>query len=233
MVDGSMDSQVLAAEKNANAVAKKRWNAIHRDYERARIQYDDWLETFEDAIDDCRTPIIDLGCGSGNDTLYLIERGKRVIACDYAQNAVRNILRNFPEVEKAVCLDMTEGLPFENDFTDLIICDLSLHYFTERRTLLILDEIKRVLRPNGMLLFRVNSVRDVNHGAGKGRAVEHHLYETDDGGYKRFFDAHDIEKFWGDWDQVYLQEETMHRYELDKILWKGAVRVREEPGRQG
>lgn len=218
--------------EQANAKARERWNAIHSDYERDRIQYDDWLDTFQDAINNCQTAILDLGCGSGNDTRYLLERGKRVIACDYAKNAIRNIRKNFPEVERAVCLDMTKGLPFENTFTELVVCDLSLHYFTAQKTLEILDEIKRVLRPGGLLLFRVNSVRDVNYGAGEGREVEHHLYETDDGRYKRFFDAQDIERFWGGWDQVYLREEVMERYELEKVLWKGAMRweIKENAG---
>ena len=220
--------QVPDAEVRANASARAGWNAIHSDCERAQIRYDDWLDTFEAVIDGCETPVIDLGCGSGNDTLYLIERGKRVIACDYAQNAIRNIKKNFPEIEKPVCFDMTEGLTYDENVTDLVICDLSLHYFTEHRTFAILDEIKRVLRPGGMLLFRVNSVRDVNHGAGKGREIEHHLYEMEDGGYKRFFDGHDIETFWGDWDQVFLREEVMDRYELEKVLWKGAMRLREK-----
>lgn len=220
------DTKTPIAEEHANVKARERWNTIHSAHERGKIKYDDWLDTFQDAINSCQTPIIDLGCGSGNDTLYLIERGKKVISCDYARNAIQNIRKNFPEVERAVCFDMTQGLPFENDFADIMICDLSLHYFTEQTTFAILDEIKRVLRPNGWLLFRVNSVRDVNHGAGKGTEREPHLYETEDGRYKRFFDASDFEKFFDGWNHVYLQEELMDRYELEKVLWKGAMRRR-------
>lgn len=90
---------------------------------------------------------------------------------------------------------MSKGLPFEDNVADIIISDLSLHYFTEQKTFEILDEIKRVLKPNGLLLFRVNSVKDVNHGAGEGKEIEPHLYETTDGRYKRFFDEEDIKKF--------------------------------------
>ncbi|MBQ3415407.1 MAG: class I SAM-dependent methyltransferase [Clostridia bacterium] len=206
--------------------ANERWNVIHSNYERAKIKYDDWLELFQRAIDNCKTPIIDLGCGSGNDTLYLVERGKKVIPCDYSRNAVQNIQKNFPEVERTECFDMTKGLPFEDNFTDIIISDLSLHYFTERKTFEVLNEIKRVLKPDGILLFRVNSVKDVNYGAGEGKEIEPHLYKTSDGRYKRFFDAHDLEKFFTDWEKLYIHEETMGRYDLQKVLWRGAMQVK-------
>ena len=44
------------------------------------------------------------------------------------------------------------------------------------------------------MLFRVNSVKDVDHGAGEGKEIESHLYETADGRLKRFFDEKDIQK---------------------------------------
>lgn len=206
--------------------ANERWNAIHSNYERAKIKYDDWLELFQRAIDNCKTPIIDLGCGSGNDTLYLVERGKKVIPCDYSRNAVQNIQKNFPEVSRTECFDMTKGLPFEDNFTDIIISDLSLHYFTEQKTFEVLNEIKRVLKPDGILLFRVNFVKDVNHGAGEGKEIEPHLYETSDGSYKRFFDAQDLERFFTDWEKLYIHEETMGIYNLEKVLWRGAMQVK-------
>lgn len=209
------------AIENANAI----WNDLHSNYKRENIKYDDWLDSFANIIDDCKTPIIDLGCGSGNDTLYLIEKGKKVIPCDYSQNAINNIKKNFPEADRTECFDMTKGLPFDDNFTDIIISDLSMHYFTEEKTFGLLDEMKRVLKPGGILLFRVNSIRDFNHGAGKGTEIEKHLYETADGRYKRFFDEEDFKKFFLDWEEVYLREETMGRYDLEKVLWKGAFRV--------
>lgn len=212
-------------KQDAIEKANQRWDDIHSHYEREKIKYDDWLELFDRAIKNCKTPIIDLRCGSGNDTLYLIERGKNVIPCDYSKNAIDNIKNNFPEIERAECFDMSKGLPFEDNLTDIIISDLSLHYFTEQKTFEILDEIKRVLKPNGLLFFRVNSVKDVNHGAGEGTEIEPHLYETADGRYKRFFDAEDIKKFFSDWENLYIHEEVMGRYGAEKVLWRGALKV--------
>ena len=49
-----------------NIAAKERWDSIHSSYALADIACDDWLEQFGDIINSCNTPIIDLGCGSGN-----------------------------------------------------------------------------------------------------------------------------------------------------------------------
>ena len=231
--DGRRTSQTDAIKK-----ANERWNIEYKDFERSKIKYEDWLELFQRVIENCLTPIIDLGCGKGKDTLYLIERGKTVIPCDYSISAIQAIQKNFPEVERAECFDMTRGLPFGDNFTDLIICNLSLHYFTEKTTFEVLEEIKRVLKPGGIILFRVNSIRDVNYGAGEGKEIEPHLYETSDGRYKRFFDQEDIERFFADWKELYIHEEavmyeksvihdeTREVHNAEKVLWRCAMQVK-------
>jgi len=199
---------------------------MHTSYLREEIRCDDWLQQFENEIAACRTPIIDLGCGSGNDTKYLITKGKAVIACDFSSRAIENIRKNFPEVYGAECFDITEKFPFEDNFTEMIIADLSLHYYSERVTAEVLEEIRRVLRPEGLLLFRVNSVKDFNHGAGKGTEVERHFYKTSDNRFKRFFDREDIFKFFSGWQILHLEEEEMLRYAQPKMLWTAMCRVK-------
>lgn len=204
----------------------KYWDDIHNKYERNEIKLDDWLDKFESIIKDCSTPILDLGCGSGNDTLYLIEKGKEVISCDQSSNAISNIIRNFPEVYDTKCFDMLDGMPFDSDSFELIIADLCLHYFKKEDTIKLLNEIKRILISGGHLIFRVNSINDVNHGAGQGNEIEHHLYETSDKRFKRFFDEDDIKFFFKDFDIEYLNEEIMTRYKLEKRLFRVCVKKR-------
>lgn len=201
-------------------IAKERWNKEFANRLRDDIVYDDWLDDYEKEIKACNFPIIDLGCGAGNNTKYLLEKGKDVIPCDFAETAIENIKSRFPQIKRAECFDMTKGLPFADNFTDIVIADLSLHYFSEKATYYVLEEIQRVLKPNGFLFFRVNSVLDKNHGAGQGTEIAKHLYETEDGRQKRFFDKNDIETFWQAWNLIFYKEENMHRYELTKVLWR-------------
>ena len=200
------------------------WNNIHKEYNRSDIVFDDWLEAFDDLIKETQTPILDLGCGSGNDTLYLISKGKEVISCDQSENAIKNIQKNFPEVKDTKCFNMLDGLPFENDSFEVIIADLCLHYFTEADTNAILSEIQRILISGGHLIFRVNSVNDVNHGASRGQEIEPHLFELESKEIKRFFDEEDVRHFFKDFEIEFLKEEIMTRYQKPKPLYRVCVR---------
>lgn len=211
-------------EFNEKQNSIKYWDKIHMHYKRSEIAFDNWLEEFDSIIELCSTPILDLGCGNGNNTLYLIHKNKQVISCDQSINAINNIKNNFPEVYDTKCFDMLSGMPFEDNSFELIIADLCLHYFYKKDTFNLLDEIKRILVSNGHVIFRVNSINDINHGAGQGKEAEHHLYETKDKRLKRFFDEEDIKYFFRDFYIDYLNEEIMTRYKLEKKLFKGCVK---------
>ena len=201
------------------------WNKIHTNYDRDNIKFDDWLDRFDSIIANCKSPVLDLGCGSGNDTLYFIEKGKKVIACDQSRNAINNIQKNFPEVVDARCFNMLDGFAFADDSFGIVCADLCLHYFTETDTRMILNELHRILIPEGHLFVRVNSVKDVNHGAGQGIEVEHHLYRTDDGMFKRFFDEQDVKRLFADFDILFCEEQKMLRYSAEKIVFCVCLRA--------
>lgn len=201
------------------------WNNIHVNYDRGKIKVDDWLDRFESIIAGCEGRVLDLGCGGGNDTLYFIEKGKKVIACDQSVNAIQNIQKNFPEVLEARCFNMLDGFEFEDNSFEIVCTDLSLHYFREADTRRILNEIRRILIPGGHLFVRVNSVKDVNHGAGQGIEVEQHLYRTEDGMFKRFFDEEDVRRLFSDFEILFCEEQKMLRYSSEKTVFCVCLRA--------
>lgn len=200
---------------------KEIWDNNHKKYFSGTIKYDDWLSKYDNIIDLSKKEVIDLGCGTGNNSLYLLEKGKQVVACDYSDEAIRIINEHLPNV-RTLKFDMTEGFPFESNYTDLIVADLCLHYFSNEDTIKIINELKRVLINDGHLIFRVNSVNDVNHGAMQGIRLEDHYFEVE-GMRKRFFDRDDFNIFFKDWNIVDINEDVMTRYTKPKILWKGLV----------
>ena len=197
------------------------WNNLYEPIKRNEITMDDWLEKFDDIIDKTSSAIIDLGCGKGNNALYLIQKNRKVISCDQSINAINNIKNNLPEIYQALCFNMLEGLPFDDNYSDIIIADLCLHYFRNDDTFKIINEIKRVLKPSGHLLIRVNSINDINFGAGKGEEIEHHLWRTDDGRLKRFFDEKDIKLFFNNFEIAYMQEKSLDRFfNIEKKIYE-------------
>lgn len=189
--------------------------------------YDLWLEDYVDILDSNRNEmILDLGCGIGANTRYLLEKGYSVLSCDFSLEALKNIEMYFP-TSKVKYLNMLETFPFADEAFSLAIADLSLHYFNHKDTVDILREIKRILKKDGILLARVASVRDYHFGAGKGKALEKNFYF--EGDYeKRFFDEEDVKKYFEIIGDVTYEEKTMLRdeeeYQKPKILYQ--IRVK-------
>ncbi len=190
------------------------WEKTHKKYYDDKVIYDHWLDSYKVTLDSCRTKILDLGCGTGNDSLYLFERGYQVLACDYSLTALKKVKCILPEVETKL-VDIASKLPFEDHSFDVIIADLSLHYFDDKTTISIMNELKRILTNKGHLLARVNSVLDYNYGAGSGKQLEKNYYFVD--GYnKRFFDLEDANKYFSIIGEVNVKESEMLRYSKPK-----------------
>ncbi|MDF2634350.1 MAG: Methyltransferase type 11 [Pelosinus sp.] len=199
------------------------WNKKYTASFNKKVKYDLWLDKYEGILNTSKdTPIVDLGCGLGNDTLYLAERGYKIISCDYSEEALKRLERLIDNPVTKI-LDMKNPLPFESESVKIIIADLSLHYFSWVETKEIVNEIKRVLKEDGFLLLRVNSLKDTNYGAGQGILIEKNYYNID-GNLKRFFDKEQLEELFVDWEVNYIYEYEMTRYIYSKILWEMAVK---------
>lgn len=189
--------------------------------------YDNWLDDYKEILEEYKeTEILDLGCGIGADTLYLIERGFHVLSCDFSNEALKSVHKNIPG-SKIKQLDMFDPFPFEDAAFSVIIADLSLHYFDHKTTTHIMQEIKRILKEDGILLSRVASVNDVNFGAGVGEMLEKNFYF--EGDYtKRFFNQEEVEKYFGIIGTVDFFETSMTReeeeYQKPKVLYQIKVK---------
>ncbi|NME81566.1 class I SAM-dependent methyltransferase [Clostridium sp. SM-530-WT-3G] len=195
------------------------WDNFYKSINDSEPVYDLWLDKYTDILEKSRDKeIIDLGCGSGSDTRYLFERNFKVVACDYSKEALKIISKHYDNV-KILEINLENRLPFNNDYAEIIIADLSLHYFDDATTKKILLELKRVLSKDGYLIARVNTINDINYNAGCGEKLEKNLYLTKDG-MKRFFDVEDIKKYFGAFKILKMEETIMNRYGADKYCFE-------------
>lgn len=203
---------------------KELWNELHKENAPGKPVYDDWLDKYQDILESCSTAVLDLGCGNGNNTLYLREKRLPVIACDQSDVALKQVEREIEGVDTRI-VDIAQTLPFEDDSFDVVIADLSLHYFDEVTTIHIMQDLRRVLRDHGHLFARVNSIQDSNYGAGRGERLEENYYFVD--GYnKRFFTIEDACRFFSIIGKVDVREADMLRYSKPKRV----VEVKVEKG---
>ncbi|WP_409343338.1 class I SAM-dependent methyltransferase [Paenibacillus sp. MBLB4367] len=203
----------------------EHWNEVFAGLKLGKPQADFWLEKYEPRLASPQNgPVIDLGCRYGCDSMFLTERGYRVIACDFSSEALAIIREYVPGAETKL-FDMTCGLPFPDGSARAVVADLSLHYFRWDDTVSIVSEIARVVGTGGLLLARLNSTRDVHYGAGQGIQVEPRYYEHE-GRRKRFFDEADLQRLFAGWAIDVLTETNMQRYGKPKICWELAACVR-------
>lgn len=96
--------------------------------------------------------LLDLGCGTGA-MLELILRelpGTRCVGLDLSPNMVRAAQGRLPGNVEIVLGD-AEALPFCGGSFDVVVCSDSFHHYPSPGA--VLAEVRRVLRPGGVLLL--------------------------------------------------------------------------------
>jgi SAM-dependent methyltransferase len=198
------------------------WNRSIRERKDYSPKHDGWLDKYEEYINvDKDTTIIDLGIGWGNNADYFLKRKFRVEGCDFCPEAIKVMNELYPDV-KVYFMDLREPLPWENLSTSVVLGDLSLHYFNYSDVNNILEEIKRILKPGGLLLCRVNSDKAKNYGMGEGEKLEENVYDTTSG-IKMFFNEKMINNIFKDWKIIHCNEYTTGRFDKPKLIWEIAV----------
>ncbi len=132
--------------------------------------------------------IFELGCGQGQDAIYFGKRGAVVATFDFSQKAVdstRTKIKKFG-LEKTVSVvqgDISFNPIQTEESFDIVFANLSLHYFDDKTTRRIFDNVYRLLMPGGYLFFEVKSTADVDYG--RGEEVEKDFFEHN--GKRRHF----------------------------------------------
>jgi SAM-dependent methyltransferase len=194
---------------------QQRWNEYYRSLSGA--PQDTWINKYKALFDTYKNPmLLDLGCGNGSNLPFLIKTNCTIFALDYSEEAIEQVNKHY--LVNAVVGDIRDPLPYNTEQFDFIISDLSLHYFSEKDTFVILGEIHRVLKPNGIMLARLNSIKDKNHGAQQGKEIEKNFYEHN-GLKKRFFTEETIRYFFKrNFNIINIEEERSGKYLEEKHL---------------
>lgn len=81
--------------------------------------------------------------------------GYEVTSADISDTVLEKVKKFNDNIVK---LDMKENLPFSDNTFDLVFANLSVHYFSNEDTKKLMNEIKRILRQEGLFIGSVNGI---------------------------------------------------------------------------
>ena len=102
--------------------------------------------------------VLDLGCGSGRHTVYLIKRNFDVYGIDISEAGIR-IAKDWLK-KKGLKANFKTGsiykrLPYKENFFDAVISVQTIHHARIKNIRKVIKEIERVLKPNGFIFITV------------------------------------------------------------------------------
>lgn len=94
------------------------------------------------------TKVLDLCCGSGQATQYLVEYSQDVTGLDVSPVSLERARRNVPQAQYVEAL--AEAMPFGDNQFDLVHTSVAMHEMKPEQLRQILSEVYRVLKPGGV-----------------------------------------------------------------------------------
>ncbi|MFC5652534.1 class I SAM-dependent methyltransferase [Paenibacillus solisilvae] len=107
--------------------------------------------------------ILDAGCGSGRNLVYLLHSGFEVYAVDRSADAIAAVQRLAKELaprwsEEQARVEAVESMSFESGSFDFVISSAVLHFAGSVKHFdQMVEELWRVLKPGGKLFARLAS----------------------------------------------------------------------------
>ncbi len=97
------------------------------------------------------TQILDLCCGSGQATQFLVKYSQNVTGLDASPLSLRRARRNVPEADYVEAF--AEEMPFVDNLFDLVHISTALHEMQPEQLQKIIKEVYRVLKPGGVFVL--------------------------------------------------------------------------------
>ncbi len=160
---------------------KATYNKIAEDW--SKDHHDDtwWREGTDGFVSELSkgATILDVGCGAGLKSRYLLKKGLKVTGIDFSEKMIEIARRESPEIPFDV-VDVYEIDNYPKVF-DAVFAQAVLLHIPKNRVREVLLKLKEKINPNGLLYIAVKGMHD--------DGIEEAVRKEDDYGYEyeRFF----------------------------------------------
>jgi tellurite methyltransferase len=139
-----------------------QWNEIYKK-EGTNYQYYNILEPHADMPKVAEflkshkaKKVLDLGCGAGRNLVYIAKQGFETYGIDLAPEGLKIIKETLAKDNLSPDLkvgNVFDTLPYETGFFDAVVSVQVLQHGTEAQIQKAISEIKRILKPNGIIFI--------------------------------------------------------------------------------
>jgi SAM-dependent methyltransferase len=131
---------------------------------------------FKEGLQRRQGSVLELGCGSGNNLLPFADFGWDVTGLDISRDALSDARHNLDGVGTFIECDLATDFPLPEDkMFDAILLPNIIYYLPRRSFTRVLQECRRRIRPEGVLLLIARTREDWRYGRG---------LEQEPGGYR-------------------------------------------------
>ncbi|MCM3874452.1 MAG: class I SAM-dependent methyltransferase [Pyrinomonadaceae bacterium] len=189
--------------------AYNEWSTTY-DSDRNLTRDLDQVVTTESLANRRYNTILEVGCGTGKNTLLLTRLGERVCALDLSVGMLEQARRKTRSERLVLAVaDLTKPWPCKTESVDLIVCNLVLEHV--RDLSLIFSEAQRTLVAGGQFFiselhpYRQYQGTKANFQRGPETieipAFVHHLSDFTKGAKESGFSVHSFREWWHEADQ--------------------------------
>ena len=206
---------------NKNYWNEEYWKKNLKQNEGKKLDFlsDLWISQYDDIIENIKKgKALDLGCGLGQYTQYLLDKGFDVISGDISIEALKKLKENIPNAN-ILQMDISESLNFEDNTFELVFANLSIHYFDKETTSNLLKEIKRVIKNDGYFIGTVNSTKCYEFIKDNSIKISDNYYFSM-GRNVRLWDKEQFNYFFKDFNKIMLEEVCIKRWNRRKDMWQ-------------
>lgn len=138
--------------------------------------------------------VLDLGCGGGGNSIFLANQGFDVTLVDKDKEVITALKENYLNIN-AINTDIL-SFDFRKEEYDLILALNVLHFFNLKDIELIINNILKSLKKDGLLYLQVFSVKDPSHSKfleiAQRKGSKNTFYSKKMRGFMHFFDKQEL-----------------------------------------
>lgn len=140
----------------------KRWDLFHQKTYKERVSHSKYAEDREKFFPR-GSIVVDMGGGTGSDTLYFLRKGHSVVLLDISGFALKKARERAEKegLEKSLVTKQVDfglhNLPIKPDSVDIVYSRVALNYFGSHHTTKLFRDIYEILKPGGKAFLALES----------------------------------------------------------------------------